>query len=233
MKTPLIIIFTLISLNFLFQRSIHERWNIELNKYVKENGLVDYIKWSKNKDGLNAYISVLKKNHPQKYWSKNQIMTYWINAYNALTIKLVLDNYPIGSIRDIKDPWNKKIIEYDTNSYSLDEIEHNILRKMEDPRFHFAINCASISCPKLLNFAYMPNKIEKQLENATIDFLKDLNKNKIIENEIEISKIFLWFKNDFGNTNSLLNFIKKYSLVKVDKPKIKYLPYNWKLNIIQ
>ena len=233
MKTPLIILFIFISLNFFSQRSIHERWNIELNKYVNDQGQVDYINWSKNTNGLNAYISVLKKNHPKKHWTKNQIMTYWINAYNALTIKLILNNFPLSSIRDINDPWSKKIIDYDSSSYSLDEIEHKILRKMEDPRIHFAINCASISCPKLSNLAYMPNKLEKQLEDATKHFLRDSNKNKIIENEIEISKIFLWFKEDFGNTNSLLNFIEEHSSIKFNNRKVKYLPYNWNLNIIQ
>tara|TARA_B100000780_G_scaffold43210_1_gene26798 strand:- start:775 stop:1470 length:696 start_codon:yes stop_codon:yes gene_type:complete len=231
MKIQLIIIFSILSLSFFSQRSIHERWSVELRKYVDTKGQVDYVNWYKNKEGLNAYIIVLKQNHPQEYWSKNQIKAYWINTYNALTIKIILDNFPIKSIKDIKNPWNDIIIKYDSKSYSLDEIEHNILRKMNDPRIHFAINCASISCPKLLNKAYMPHKVEKQLDQASKRFLK--SSNEIDKNEIKISKIFLWFKKDFGNTKNLLNFIEKYSSIKLANPKIKYLEYNWKLNIIQ
>ena len=231
MKIPLIIIFSILSLSFFSQRSIHQRWNVELRKYVDTKGQVDYVNWYKNKEGLNAYIIVLKQNHPQEYWSKNQIKAYWINTYNALTIKIILDNFPIKSIKDIKNPWDDIIIKYDSKNYSLDEIEHNILRKMNDPRIHFAINCASISCPKLLNKAYMPHKVEKQLDQASKRFLK--SSNEIGKNEIKISKIFLWFKKDFGNTKNLLNFIEKYSSIKLANPKIKYLEYNWKLNIIQ
>jgi hypothetical protein len=233
MKIKLTILLTILSLNFICQRSIHERWNIELNKYVNEKGQVDYFNWNKNTEGIDAYINVLEKNHPKKHWTKNEIKSYWINTYNALTIKLILNNYPINSIKDINNPWGEKIINYNSSNYSLEEIEHDILRKMGDPRIHFAINCASISCPKLSKLAYFPYKIDKQLDDATKVFLKDFDKNEINKNEIKISKIFLWFKKDFGNTNNLLSFIQKHSRVKMDNPKIKYLPYNWELNIIQ
>ena len=233
MKIKLTILLTILSLNLICQRSIHERWNIELNKYVNEKGQVDYFNWNKNTEGIDAYISVLEKNYPKKHWTKNEIKSYWINTYNALTIKLILNNYPINSIKDINNPWGEKIIDYNSSNYSLEEIEHDILRKMGDPRIHFAINCASISCPKLSKLAYFPHKIEKQLDDATKVFLKDFDKNEINKNEIKISKIFLWFKKDFGNTNNLLSFIQKHSRVKMDNPKIKYLPYNWELNVIQ
>lgn len=232
MTIRFIILLAISSLISTFQkRSIHERWNIELNKYVDQKGRVNYIEWNKNEEGLNAYIIILKKNHPQKFWTKNQIKTYWINAYNALTVKAILNNYPINSIRDIKNVWSDKVINYSFKSYSLDEIEHEILRKMDDPRIHFAINCASISCPKLLNSAYMPNKIEKQLEDSTRLFLLDSTKNIILKKEIKLSKIFLWFKKDFINNEQLMSFIEKYSLIQLDDPKVKYFPYDWNLNV--
>ena len=233
MRILSIIVFSIISFNFLSERSIHNRWSIELLKFVDENGQVDYVNWSKNRVGLDAYISALKKNHPKPHWTKNQIMSYWINAYNALTIKIILDNYPVSSIKEIKNPWSKKIINYDSNTYSLDDIEHSILRKMGDPRIHFAINCASISCPKLLNTAYLPHKIDYQLDKAASYFINNTDKNKITKNEVIISKIFFWFKKDFGNKNQLLNFINKYKKLKNPNPKIKYHSYNWNLNIIQ
>ena len=102
---------------------------------------------------------------------------------------------------------------------------------MDDPRIHFAINCASISCPKLLNSAYMPNKIEKQLEDSTRLFLLDSTKNIILKKEIKLSKIFLWFKKDFINNKRLMSFIEKYSLIQLDDPKVKYFPYDWNLNV--
>ena len=224
------LIFTLLTINLFSQRTLHERWNIELKKYVDEKGLVDYYNWSKESYGIDSYIEALQKNHPKKYWSKNEILSYWINAYNALTIKLILDNYPVNSIRDIDKPWSKKVIYYEFISYSLDQIEHDILRKMGDPRIHFAINCASISCPKLLNSAYLPYKIENQLENVTKNFLNDSTKNIINEDEIIISKIFFWFKKDFGTKSQIQEFIKKYSEKKLNNPKVKYLPYDWGLN---
>ena len=231
MKIQLIILLTISSLSITFQRSIHDRWNIELNKYVNEKGGVNYAEWNKNTAGIDAYISTLKKNHPRKHWTKNETMSYWINTYNALTIKLILNNYPTNSIRNIKKPWSKKIINFNSTSYSLEEIEHDILRKMGDPRIHFAINCASISCPKLSNTAYFPYKIDEQLDHATKVFLSDMSKNKIGKNEIKVSKIFLWFKKDFGNKKNLLSFIKKYSIIKIDNPKVKYLTYDWNLNV--
>ena len=118
-------------MNLFNQRDIHRRWDYELKKFVDKNGKVDYLKWSKNSSGLKAYINVLEQNHPKDYWSKNQKMSYWINAYNALTINLIIENYPLKSIRDIKNPWGKKLINHKLKSYSLDEIEHKILRKMK------------------------------------------------------------------------------------------------------
>ena len=231
MKNLLLFFLIFINLNLFSQRDIHERWDFELKKFVNQNGKVDYRNWSENRNGLKAYISVLEQNHPEEYWSKNQIISYWINTYNALTINLILDNFPLKSIREIKNPWGKKLIHHKLKSYTLDEIEHQILRKMKEPRIHFAINCASISCPNLSNSAYFSNTLNDQLDNSTRNFLK--NKNSINPNEIKISKIFLWFKKDFGDGKELLSFIEKYSMVKLNSPKIEYLAYDWNLNNIK
>jgi hypothetical protein len=95
---------------------------------------------------LQAYLNELSANVPTKSWSKNATLAYWINAYNAYTVKLILDNYPTKSIKDINDPWGKKFFSLEIK-YSLEEIEHEILRKMNEPRIHFAINCASFLVP--------------------------------------------------------------------------------------
>ncbi|MBN08803.1 MAG: hypothetical protein CMC79_00295 [Flavobacteriaceae bacterium] len=219
-----------ISFNCFGQKSMHDRWSYELQKHVDENGKVNYEKWGKDLEGLNAYIEILQKFNPKKYWSKNEVLAYWINIYNALTIKLIVENYPINSIKEIPNSWTKNLILINSKSFSLDQIEHEILRKMNEPKIHFAINCASISCPKLLNSAYLPNKLTEQLNIAVKLFLADTTKNIIKEENLLLSKIFFWFKKDFGSRKDLLNFISTYSEIEIKNPKIKYMNYDWELN---
>ena len=101
---------------------------------------------------------------------------------------------------------------------------------MNEPRIHFAINCASASCPKLLNRAFQEKQLEQQLETVTRDFINDTSKNKIQKNQLSLSKIFLWFGKDFGSKTERLTFIDRYSETPLERPKIDYLPYDWSLN---
>ncbi|MEE3034632.1 MAG: DUF547 domain-containing protein [Bacteroidota bacterium] len=224
----LLITFLLIS---PYQKSIHDRWDIELKKYVSEEGVVNYKKWKHNKHSIESYIKALEEQPPKKYWSERQILSYWINAYNALTVLLILDNYPVESIKKIQNPWKKKVFFTNGISYSLGEIEHDILRKKSEPRIHFAINCASISCPKLSNNAYRSNLLESQLEASTRRFLNDESKNIFSQNQMKLSKIFLWYKKDFGSKKSLIKFLNLYVPRKISKKtRLAYLRYNWGLN---
>jgi hypothetical protein len=199
---------------------------------VTEKGNVNYKGFIEDKVAFEAYLNILKQNYPdQRTWSRAEIMAYWINAYNAFTVKLIIDNYPVKSIKDIDSPWDQKFIKIGKRDYSLSDIEHEILRKMGDPRIHFAINCASFSCPNLLNQAYTAPKLEGQLTMAAKRFLADSSKNTITENRVEISKIFSWFSADFEENGTLIDFIDKYSDVEVnDKARIRYKTYNWDLN---
>lgn len=209
----------------------HKQWNDLLQKHVSDKGLVDYKGFKNDGVTLQTYLDYLAENLPQKTWSKNAVLAYWINAYNAFTIKLILDNYPVNSIKDIKDPWGKKFFTLGNKKYSLEEIEHEILRKMNEPRIHFAINCASFSCPDLLNEAYSENNLEKQLESVAKSFINNRNKNTITANKIEISKIFDWFRGDFKTNGSIIDFLNRYSEIKINTTaKISYKTYNWKLN---
>ena len=151
-----------LTLNFS-QKNIHERWDKQLKKFVSETGKVNYNSWKNSIYDVESYLEALKDHPPQEFWPKNDIMAYWINAYNVLTVQLILQNYPLKSIKDLKDPWGRKVIEIEGKSYSLGDIEHEVLRKMNEPRIHFAINCASVSCPKLLNEAFNSLKLEQQL----------------------------------------------------------------------
>jgi len=220
----------------------HQIWDQLVKTHVKPNGMVDYKGFIREKAKLESYLKLLSENAPdRKTWSKNQQLAYWINAYNAFTVKLIVDNYPTKSIRDlgpklkiplIKDVWHYKFFKIGGVETSLDEIEHSIIRKeFDEPRIHFAINCASVSCPPLLNEAFTAEKLESQLQKVAIGFINDPTRNKITQDAAQISSIFSWFQSDFTKKGSLIDFLNLYSKVKI-KPnaKISHLDYNWNLN---
>lgn len=209
----------------------HQKWHALLQKHVSDKGNVDYKGFKKDAKVLQVYLDELSANVPQKSWSRNAVLTYWINAYNAYTVKLILNNYPVISIKKIDSPWDKEFFSLGNKKYSLGEIEHKILRKMNEPRIHFAINCASFSCPNLANEAYTEAKLENQLESAAKAFVNDKTKNTIAADKIEISSIFDWFSSDFKTNGTLIDFLNKYSVIKINKnAKVKYKEYNWNLN---
>jgi len=158
-------------------------------------------------------------------------MSYWINAYNAFTVKLIVDNYPLKSITKLENgkPWDKKWIKLGGKTYSLNNIENDILRPTyKDARIHFAVNCAAKSCPPLLNKAWTSRNLESNFERQAKAFINNNTYNKIGGNEIEISKIFEWYAVDFGN---IVKYVNKYASTKADaKAKVKYMEYNWDLN---
>ncbi len=209
----------------------HSAWNKLLIQYVSKEGNVDYASFKKNTNELNTYLNYLAKNSPMPNWTKNEKLAYYINLYNAATVKLILDNYPTKSIKDLKNPWGKKIVKIGSELISLGDVEHKILRKMNEPRIHFAINCASYSCPKLLNRVFLAATMEKQLEQVTKDFVNDISRNNISENSIELSEIFKWYKKDFTTNGSLINYINKYTNTPIaTEAKISYNKYDWSLN---
>lgn len=148
----------------------HSHWTDLLQKYVSDKGQVDYKAIKANASELRIYLDRLAGHRPDRSWSRAEKLTYWINAYNAFTVKLIIDKYPVKSIKDIKSPWDIRFIELGDKTFTLNHIEHKILRKMDEPRIHFAIVCASVSCPKLLNTAFEAAQLETQLSVATRDF---------------------------------------------------------------
>lgn len=209
----------------------HDKWNELLKKHVSESGNVDYKKFKTDRYKLSVYLKYLSENMPTDKWQKRHKLAYWINAYNAMTIDLILRHYPVKSIKDIKKPWEQRYWKLGDKWYNLNEIEHQILRKMDEPRIHFAIVCASVSCPKLLNKAYTSSNLEAQLTQATKDFLNDSNRNEISQNNIKLSKIFQWFAKDFKQNGTLIDFLNKYTEIKIsDNAKSSFKDYNWDLN---
>jgi hypothetical protein len=213
-----------------------------LKKYVNDEGKVNYLGLKEDEKLLDEYLTLLDQQAPdKKTWSKEEQLAYWMNAYNAFTLKLIVLNYPLQSIQELHPTfhiplmntvWHKKFFTIGGQKASLDEIEHRVLRKeFNEPRIHFAINCASKSCPPLLNEAFVASKIESQLENATFKFINDRLYNEISASEIRISSIFNWFKDDFTKTHDLIGFLNQYSQIKISpNASISYLPYNWELN---
>ena len=222
---------------FLVQGSYainHSSFSKVLAKYVANNGNVNYKAMSSNKSDLDNYLKFLQANPPKENWSKNEKMAYWINAYNAFTIDLILQYYPLKSIMEINNgkPWDLNFITIGNVKYSLNHIEHEILRKdFNDPRIHFAVNCASVSCPKLLNVAYEASTLSQQLDASSKNFITNEQKNRLTPGAIDVSKIFDWFADDFKTYGGVIPFINKYSSVKVSPDaKVKYKEYNWNLN---
>lgn len=220
----------------------HEIWNNLLKKNVSVDGKVNYKGFIKDSAELNRYLKLLTNNPPnEKKWSANEQKAFWINAYNAFTVKLVTNYYPLKSIKDIgskiqipfvNTPWDVKFIFIGNEKMDLNTIEHGQLRKkFDDPRIHFVIVCASKSCPTLLNEAFDPVNLDQQLDNQARVFLKDSFRNKISENNPQLSKLFDWYKMDFTKNESFTNFLNKYSTVKINaNAKITYLDYDWGLN---
>lgn len=218
----------------------HELFDELLRKHVTEAGAVNYKGFIKDSLKFNKYIKLLQENHPnEKNWSKKERLAYWINAYNAFTVQLIIRNYPVksikelgGSIYKVNTPWAKKFITIEGIKYSLDNIEHGIIRKrFVEPRIHFAVNCASESCPRLRNEAYTSEKLDEQLTSQAKYFIGNPKKNVVGKETAQLSKLFLWFKGDFTKEVSLHEFINKYSKTKMTKDtKVKHLDYSWKLN---
>ncbi len=209
----------------------HESWNALLQKYVTSSGKVDYAGFSKEKEKLQAYLDLLAANPVQKSWSGNEQMAYWINAYNAFTVKLIIDHMPVKSITNIHSgkPWSKKWIKLGDQTYSLDQIENEILRpQFKDARIHFAVNCAAQSCPPLLNKAWTADNLESNFETQAKKFINNPKFNILSEKKVQISKIFEWYSADFGD---IVTYLNKYSEVEIkSNAKVTYLEYDWALN---
>lgn len=209
----------------------HDAWNELLQKYVTATGKVNYSGLKADNAKLQSYLDLLAANPVQSSWTRNEKMAYWINAYNAFTIKLIVDHYPVSSITKIEGgkPWDKKWIKLGDKTYSLNQIENEILRpQFGDSRIHFAVNCAAKSCPPLLNRAWTADNLEQNFEAQAVKFVNNPQFNVIAEKKIQLSKIFEWYAGDFGDIVSYLN---KYSKLKINaNAKVTYLEYDWALN---
>ncbi|MDF1865209.1 MAG: DUF547 domain-containing protein [Saprospiraceae bacterium] len=213
------------------KKTIHDLWDELLKRNVLSNGTVNYTAIKARKTVLNEYLKILSENPPQANWSRAKTMAFWINAYNAFTIKLIVDNMPVKSIKDLEGgkPWDKKWIKIGNKTYSLNIIENDILRpKYKDARIHFAVNCAAKSCPPIWNRAWTEANLDHQLEERTKIFIDNNKFNQVSETKAKISKIFEWYASDFGN---LITYLNKYTTENIaTNATVTYKEYDWSLN---
>ncbi len=255
--TTLISILLISSLSMAFDHD-HKAFSELLKTHVKmapdqTSSAVDYKNF--NKVSLQKYLdsmSSLKKEEFNTFTNEQQL-AFYINTYNAYTIKLILDNYPVASIKKtsyfFSSPWKKKFFKLFGQESYLDQIEHELVRASKtlgtDARIHFAFNCASIGCPALLNTAWNAKTIKSQLDTAAKNFLKDHSRNRVnLENKsVELSNIFKWYKDDFKTRNykSIKAFLTKYvdaisrnekekALILSGEYSVSYSGYDWNLN---
>ncbi len=228
------------------QENRHQPFDEILQRYVIGTRF-DYEALVKNREDvrkLDAYINTLEKIDPDTL-SRNHALAYWINMYNAAIIRLVVTNYPVESIKDIKawwvlPPWLQNVVKVAGKNLNLYEIENDVLRpQFKDARIHFAINCASIGCPPLWNHAYTGDNIDQQLEEAATRVINDSRWVEITPTEIRLTKIFEWYQGDFkSDAGSIRDFLRRYlpkeqaALLNANQPLV-FFDYNWKLNKVE
>lgn len=210
---------------------LHQTWDQLLRKHVSAEGKVDYKGFKADRKKLDAYLKALSDNLPADSRPRAEQMAYWINAYNAFTIDLITDHYPVSGILNLDGgkTWDVQRIALGGKKYSLNQIENEILRaKFGDARIHFAINCAARSCPPLWNKAYTAENLEGTLQQRTRSFINNPKFNVITADKAQLSKIFEWYAADFGE---LRQFLNQYSSVRLKSgAEIGYREYDWALN---
>jgi len=218
----------------------HQQFGVLLTKY-NQAGHVDYAGFKSEETRLDAYLEGLARIDPDSL-VREERFAFYINAYNAWTIKLILSGYPgVTSIKKLgslfKSPWKKKIVRIDGRLTTLDHIEHDILRpEFKDPRIHFAVNCASRGCPPLYQEPFVGSQLNRQLNEVTRRFINSSEYSRLEGNTLYVSSIFKWFSEDFNE--DIIGFFQKHASGKLKSDintrksslKIKYLDYDWSLN---
>ena len=232
-------IFVTVTKSWAFDQT-HQGLTTVLGEYVIE-GSVDYKGLKTDPSGLKQYLtqtSSVTKNEFNN-WSKNDQLAFLINVYNAETLDLIIENYPVKSIKDIdKDsggPWEQPYVDLFGDKITLNALEHEVIRvEYPEPRVHFALVCAAKGCPVLIKEAYTGTNLENQLETQTKIFLSDSDKNSIdTENKLlQLSPLFDWFSEDFiKQSGSVIDYVNPYFGGKAAPDfKIEYTFYDWDLN---
>jgi len=217
----------------------HQVWQSFLDSYLVQEGNYTLVKYaavsSQDKQKLDQYIASLAAIDPRQY-SSNEQYAYWVNLYNALTVNLILDDYPVKSITKLGGlfsfgPWGEEVVKVAGKNLTLNDIEHRILRPIwNDPRTHYAVNCASLGCPNLQAQAFTADNTEQLLEKAAKEFINSDKGVLQLKGKTQLSSIYDWFADDFGNKQELVQHLATYrpDLANLNG-KFSY-EYNWDLN---
>lgn len=227
----------------------HARWTRLLQSHTVEAPgpatNVRYAALKSNPSELDAYLAELSSIQSADFakWPRDQRLAFLLNAYNAFTVKLVVDAYPVKSIKDIGglfgSPWKKKFVPLFGRTISLDDLEHVWIRpQYREPRIHFAVVCASVGCPRLRREAFRSNALEAQLATATREFLGDRRWNRVTPKSVEVSSLFKWYGADWGKSRALRSFLADglgvaepaRSRFLAEEIPLKFTPYDWSLN---
>ncbi|MEM0946309.1 MAG: DUF547 domain-containing protein [Pseudomonadota bacterium] len=226
----------------------HSTWDRLLKKYIRRDSRgLNRFAYSRvsaaDKAALDAYIQSLSRISITQR-SRAVQKAYWLNLYNAVTVDLILDNYPVNSIRDIKSglvsigPWKKKLVKVQGVDLTLDNIEHNILRPIwQDPRIHYGVNCASVGCPNLHTQAFTGRNTDKLLDSLARDYVNSPRGLSISSSgRVTVSKIYKWFAFDFGNSEqNVIAHLSRYATPErraalANVSRISNTRYDWALN---
>ena len=238
----------------------HQVWDGLLQEHVRlidegRASQVDYQSMKADRDTLRNYLDALREVRQEQFyqWPQNDQLAFLINAYNAWMVELILSEYPdITSIKELgtlfQSPWKKKFIPLLGKTLSLDDIEHGLIRQpgqYDDPRIHFAVNCASVGCPALGSRAYGGATLDDQLDRATRLFLADTTRNRMEDGRLKVSSIFKWYRGDFEkgwrSTSTLGEFLALYAdslglipsqvaALVAGRVTVDFLDYDWRLN---
>lgn len=243
-----LIVFLIPAVSLAAFDSTHKEWSDVLKKYQDASGYLRYRQLkadaSNPKHPFNSYLSAVQAVNREEFdkWTDAHKKAFLINAYNALTVKLIVDHYPVASIKKIgglfTKPWSLEFFSLLGGQIkALDPIEHEWLRpKFKDYRIHAAVNCASISCPPLRNEAFTGDKLDSQLDAQMRNWLGDKSRNLVSGEKFELSKIFSWYKEDFekwgGGVKTVVNKFSSSPMPAsaLEKVDVSFLDYNWDLN---
>lgn len=227
----------------------HVRWNPS-----ETATRVDYKALQADPSALNRYLEQLSSVSRADFdgWPQNRQLAFLINAYNAFTLKLIIDHYPVNSIRDIggfwQGPWDMRFFTLLGEERTLDELEHEMIREpgvYNEPRIHFAVNCAAIGCPALRPEPYTGERLDRQLADGTHRFLRDRSRNRYRDGRLEVSRIFKWYREDFQRGWQGIDRLDEFFLgyrdaLDLDADAVKrlrdsdmdyrFLDYDWRLN---
>jgi hypothetical protein len=220
---------------------LHRPWNELLKRCVQADGRLNYGELVEHDELLPAYLQALRRTTPEASWTRQEQAAFWLNVYNAYTLNIAIEYYPVQRLGDIKiktvsgyrPAWEAPEVNVGGKEYSLNQIEREILPRLlpQDPRRFLALHCAAASSPALLPEAYDGPRLDQQLHEQARRFINDPARNQLTPTAVQVSSIFDWHAAEFGEKAQLIAFLNRYAQTPIDAAAtVQYLPYDWTLN---